>query len=99
MNSSQFAISSSLADSRLPTPITRLLSSRSLPTSGVKSLSPDTMTKVLTCSRLYASSMASTAIWMSARFFAPSRAEGISISPSPAFISSWRASRYRLQSA
>ena len=52
MNSSQLAMSSSLADSRLPTPVTRLFSSRSLPTSGVKSLSPETITKLSTCSRL-----------------------------------------------
>ena len=87
-------MSSGLADdSSRPTPMTRLLSSRSFPTSGVKSLSPDTMTKLSTCWRLYAISIASTAILMSARFFAPSRADGISISSRPAFMSSRRASR------
>ncbi len=93
MNSSQLAMSNSLELSRLPTPITRLLSSRSLPTSGVKSLSPETITKLSRCSREKASSMASTASLMSARFFAPSRADGISMSSRPAFCRSIFASR------
>ena len=64
-----------------PTPMTTLLSSRSLSTSGVKSLSPVPMTNVDTYSRSKHSSMASTASLMSAAFLrtAPIR-WGISIS-------------------
>ena len=49
MNSSQLAISKSEVDCFTPTPITCLLFSRSLDTSGEKSESPLMMTKVLTC--------------------------------------------------
>ncbi|PSK62473.1 hypothetical protein B0E53_05605 [Micromonospora sp. MH33] len=64
-----------------PTPMTRLFSSRSLCTSGVKSLSPVPITNVEMYSRSKASSTASTAILMSAAFFreAPIR-WGISMS-------------------
>jgi len=49
MNSSQFSISRSLELFFTPSPITRLLFSRSLLTSGEKSLSPDTITNTSTC--------------------------------------------------
>ena len=49
MNSSQFAISRSEVELFTPTPITILLFSRSLLTSGEKSESPLTTTKVSTC--------------------------------------------------
>ncbi len=68
-------------DFSTPTPITCLLSSRSLCTSGVKSLSPVQRTKVEMYPRSKANSIASTAILMSAAFLrvAPIRC-GISIS-------------------
>jgi hypothetical protein len=56
-------------DFSTPTPMTRLLSSRSLWTSGVKSLSPVQIAIVEMYSRSKAYSMASTAILMSAAFF------------------------------
>ena len=49
MNSSQLAISRSEVEFFTPTPITLLLFSRSLETSGEKSESPLMMTKVSTC--------------------------------------------------
>ncbi len=49
MNSSQFLISRSLVEALTPTPITSLLFSRSLDTSGEKSESPLMITKVSTC--------------------------------------------------
>ena len=49
MNSSQLAISRSDVDFFTPTPITILLFSRSLLTSGEKSESPLMITKVSTC--------------------------------------------------
>ena len=49
MNSSQFAISKSEVEFLTPTPITTLLFSRSLDTSGEKSESPLMITKVSTC--------------------------------------------------
>ncbi len=49
MNSSQFAIRRSDVEFFTPTPITTLLFSRSLETSGEKSESPLMMTKVSTC--------------------------------------------------
>jgi len=55
-------------DFSTPTPITRLLSSRSLWTSGEKSESPVQMTNVEMYSRAKATSMASTTILMSAAF-------------------------------
>ena len=48
MNSSQLAISRSDVELATPTPITSLLFSRSLDTSGEKSESPEMITKVLT---------------------------------------------------
>jgi hypothetical protein len=81
MNSSHAGGSIAEVEPLSPTPMTRLLSSRSLLTSGVKSESPDTITKVDTKSRVNASSMASTAIWMSAAFLrTESERCGISIS-------------------
>ena len=50
MNSSQFAISRSEVELFTPTPITNLLFSRSLLTSGEKSESPLMITNVSTCS-------------------------------------------------
>ena len=49
MNSSQLAVSRSEVDCLTPTPITCLLFSRSLDTSGEKSESPLMITNVLTC--------------------------------------------------
>ena len=49
MNSSQLSISRSLVELFTPKPMTRLLFSRSFETSGEKSLSPDTITKMSTC--------------------------------------------------
>ena len=49
MNSSQLAMSRSEVEFLTPTPITTLLFSRSLETSGEKSESPLMMTKVSTC--------------------------------------------------
>ena len=62
-------------------PMTRRFRARSAATSGVKSLSPEQITKVDTNPRSYASSMASTASLMSAAFLrtAPVRC-GMSIS-------------------
>ena len=50
MNSSQFAISRSEVELLTPTPMTNLLFSRSLLTSGEKSESPLMITNVSTCS-------------------------------------------------
>jgi hypothetical protein len=80
--------------------MTRLFSSRSLLTSGVKSESPETITNVDTKSRVSASSMASTAIWMSAAFLrTESDRCGISMSSTLASTIARRSSRNRFQSA
>ena len=100
MNSSQAGGSIAEVEPFRPTPMTRLLSSRSLLTSGVKSESPDTMTKVETKSRVKASSIASTAIWMSAAFLrTESERCGISISSMLPSTRPRRSSRNRFQSA
>ncbi len=54
---------------RVPMPMTRLSSSFSFMTSGVKSESPDMRTKVSSQGRVKAISIASTTRAMSARFF------------------------------
>ncbi len=59
----------SLADSRMPTPITYLPYSLSLSTSEEKSLSPDRSMNVPISGRVKTSSMASTARRMSVAFF------------------------------
>jgi hypothetical protein len=100
MNSSQAGGSIADVEPFSPTPMTRLFSSRSLPTSGVKSESPDTITNVETKSRVNASSIASTAIWMSAAFLrTESERCGISISSMLASTRPRRSSRKRFQSA
>ena len=100
MNSSQAGGSIADVEPFSPTPITFLLSSRSRFTSGVKSESPDTMTNVEMKSRVKASSMASTAIRMSAAFLrTESERCGISVSSMFASTSPRRYSLNRFQSA
>jgi len=50
MNSSQLSLRSTEVEPFIPRPMTRLPFSFSLETSGEKSLSPDTITKVSMCS-------------------------------------------------
>ena len=87
-------------DDCTPMPITRLSISRSLWTSGVKSESPVPIANVVMKLRSYASSIASTAILMSAAFLRepPSRC-GISMSSTWARASSRRSSSNADQSA
>ena len=68
MNSSQLSRSRSEVEPFIPRPITCLPFSLSLETSGEKSESPETITKVSTWSLLQARSMASTTRRMSAEF-------------------------------
>ena len=71
MNSSQFSISRSEVEFFTPTPITYLLFSLSLETSGEKSESPEATTKQLMCSFWNDMSIASTTSRMSAEFLPP----------------------------
>jgi hypothetical protein len=64
-----------------------------LETSGEKSESPETITKVSTCALPWHSSMASTTRRMSALFLPDTLGEGISISSTAA---SWRSVMYSL---
>ena len=83
MNSSQALASSDEVDAFMPSPITCLPFSLSLATSGEKSLSPETTTKVSMCSLLQLRSMASTTRRMSAEFLPVLSRRGISISSMP----------------
>ena len=71
MNSSQFSMSRSEVEFFTPRPITYLLFSLSLETSGEKSESPEATTKQLMCSFWNDMSMASTTRRMSAEFLPP----------------------------
>ena len=87
-------------DFSTPTPMTRLLSSRSLCTNGVKSLSPVQIANVEMYPRSNANSIASTAILMSAAFLreAPNLC-GISISSTCERVNIRRSSSKNDQSA
>ena len=80
MNSSQLSASRFEVDSFIPMPMTCLPFSLSLETSGEKSESPDTITKVSMCSLDQARSMASTTRRMSAEFLPVMLRRGISMS-------------------
>jgi hypothetical protein len=84
MNSSQLSTSRSLVLFFTPTPMTTLSFSRSLLTSGEKSLSPVMSTKPSTCVLVYERSSASTTMRMSAEFLPLMRACGISMSSNAA---------------
>ena len=88
MNSSQFSISRSEVEFFTPRPITYLLFSFSLLTSGEKSESPEATTKQLMCSFWNDMSIASTTRRMSAEFLPPTDFCGTSIS---SIAASWKA--------
>ena len=87
MNSSQLSISRSEVEFFTPSPITYLLFSLSLETSGEKSESPEAITKQLMCSFWNDMSMASTTMRMSAEFLPPTDFCGTSIS---SMAASWK---------
>ena len=87
MNSSQLSRSSSEVEPFIPRPMTCLPFSLSLETSGEKSESPETITKVSTWGLLQARSIASTTRRMSAEFLPVWLRLGISIS---SMAASWK---------